>query len=475
MRSVRAFFLAACAVTSSTTLAIGGEAPTFHRDVSRILQAHCQECHRPGQVAPFPLLTWEQARKRAGDLAAVTSERTMPPWHASTTEGGPFRGARILTPAEIATLSAWAEADAPEGNPAEAPAPRTFSSTWALGEPDLILTPSKPFRLSANGRDEFRVFVLPSGLTEGRWISAVDFKAGNPKVVHHILAAFDTTGQARSKDAADDEPGYRSFSGFGVLPSGGLGGWAPGKSPRATPEGIGRYIPAGADVLLQIHYNKSGKEEDDATSIGLYFSKRPVDKLVRGAAVRPNLPLQGFRPKMIIPVGDANYQVQGTWTAPVDIHLNAVVPHMHWLGKDFRLTAISPDGTRKPLIRIDRWDFNWQDTYEFNAPEALPRGTKIELTAHFDNSASNPANPSKPPIEVHWGEQTEDEMCIGFLQYTRDEEHLNNNPPPPRLTAAGRGAGLATKLDALRRFRRNQQQSETPEAPELKPAEEGKD
>jgi mono/diheme cytochrome c family protein len=469
MRSVRGSLVASWAVSITATLAQAGEAPTYHKDISRILQAHCQECHRPGQVAPFPLLTWEQARKRASDLASVTAGRTMPPWHASTSEGGPFRDARILTPSEISTLSAWAEADAPEGDPADAPAPRAFPSTWALGVPDLILAPSKPFHLSASGRDEFRVFVIPSGLTEGRWISAVDFKAGNPKVVHHILAAFDTTGQARAKDAEDDEPGYRSFGGFGILPAGSLGGWAPGKSPRATPEGVGRYIPAGADVLLQIHYNKSGKPEDDATSIGLYFAKGPVDKLVRGAAVRPDLPMERFRPRMTIPAGDPNYQVQGTWTAPVDIHLNAVVPHMHWLGKDFKLTSVAPDGTRKTLIQVDKWDFNWQDTYEFTTPTALPKGTRIELSAHFDNSASNPANPTKPPIEVHWGEQTEDEMCIGFLQYTRDGEHLKNNPPPPRLITAAQGSGLTTKLDALRRFRRNRQQSEAPEAPATKP------
>lgn len=410
--------------------------PTYHRDVEPILQKHCQECHRPGQVAPWSLLSYKDARKMAPFLANVTRERQMPPWHASTNVGGPFRDARVLSDSEIATLAAWAKAGTPEGDPKDAPPPRVFDSDWPLGTPDLVLKPSEEYTVAGDGPDEFRVFVIPSGLTEGRWISAVDFRPGNPTVVHHILGAIDVTGRARAMDKADPGPGYKTFAGFGTgpgglpfLPTAGLSGWAPGKAPRRLPDGIGRYMPAGSDLLLQIHYHRSGREEKDATSVALYFAKAPVDKLIRGAAVFPPRPGPFQRPKLSIPAGAPNHEVSGALTISYDAHINAVVPHMHWLGKDFLLSAERPDGSKVTLIKVDRWDFNWQDTYDFVTPVALPKGTVVRMLAHFDNSAENPVNPNDPPTTVTWGEQTTNEMCIGFLQLTRDDEHLGNKPP----------------------------------------------
>jgi hypothetical protein len=447
-------WFAGCAVLLSfaTSASTRAAVPTFHRDVEPILQKHCQDCHRPGQVAPFSLLTYEQARKRASDIAAVTEERTMPPWPASTTEGGPFRDARLLSSAEIAVLSSWAEAGCPEGHSTDAPAARTFASGWALGTPDLVISSVQPYALEAAGRDEFRVFVIPSGLTEGKWISAIDIRPGNPRVVHHVLAAFDVTSQARAKDEADPDPGYRSFGGFGIFPSGGLGGWAPGKRPQALPDGVGRYLPAGSDILLQVHYHKSGKPETDATAIGLYFARKPVDKQIHGAAVTPPRASLLSRPELRIPPGADNHEVTGTWTVPYDAHLAAVAPHMHWLGKDFLLKATRPDGSKQTLIRIDDWNFNWQGTYDFVSPVSLPAGSRVEMVAHFDNSTDNPKNPNSPPREVRWGEQTTDEMCIGFLQLTRDDEHRKNQPPE-RFTRPVNAGGA--QLDHFRRLRRD--------------------
>jgi hypothetical protein len=409
------------------------EGPTYHKEVVRILEKNCQDCHRPGQVAPFSLMTYEQARKRASDIVDVTEGRTMPPWPASTEEGGPFRDERILSDADIATLEAWVDAGCPEGNPADAPPPRSWPSDWTLGPPDLVLTPTASYTLDAEGRDEFRVFVLPTGLTEGKWIAAVDFKPGNARVVHHILSAYDTGGRARKLDEADTDSGYKVFGGYGILPSGNLSGWAPGKRPQFLADGLGRYLPAGSDVLLQVHYHKSGKSESDQTAIGLYFAKVPVDKQVRGTLVMPPRANLFSRPNLVIPAGESRHEVTGSIEVPADVHVTGVAPHMHWIGKDFLLKAIRPDGSRVTLIRIDRWNFNWQGTYDFVAPVALPKGTRIELVAHFDNTEANPDNPSKPPRVVRWGEQTTDEMCIGFVQWTLDDEHLNNQPPRPTL------------------------------------------
>jgi len=448
-RTRRIAALAALALLASPLAGRAAEVPTYHGRVSQILRENCRECHRPGQVAPFALLDYEQARKRAGDIAQVTGERAMPPWHASTTVGGPFRDARVLSDADIATLANWAEAGAPEGErPADEPAVEP-DGDWPLGTPDLVLKPTEAFELSAAGRDEFRVFVLPTGLAEGKWIRAIDFRPGNAKVVHHILAAFDASGQARALDEADPKPGYSSFAGFGILPGGGLSGWAPGKAPRNLPDGVGRYLPARTDLLLQIHYHKSGKPELDATSIGLYFADKPIDKLLRGGVVAPPRARGSFRPTLAIKAGDPNYEVRGSWTAPYQAHLTAVIPHMHWRGKDFRLDATRPDGSTVPLLVVDRWDFNWQDTYEFASAVAIPAGTRVDMLAHFDNSADNPANPTVPPVDVRWGEQTNDEMCLGFLQLTRDDEHLENRPPGRLAPGAARDP-RAEKVEAER-------------------------
>ncbi len=435
-------FLAWVGFVVPALAAWAGEVPTYHRDVVPILQKHCQDCHRPGQVAPFSLLSYEQARKRASDIVSVTQDRLMPPWHASTSTGGPFRGARVLSEAERKTLAAWAESNCPAGDPKDGPAARSWTSEWTLGPPDLILELPQAYTLGSAGRDEHRVFVIPSGLTEGKWVSAVDFKPGNPRVVHHILAAFDVTGRARSLDKGDEAPGYKTFAGYGTLPSGlpflpsgSLGGWAPGKMPFALPKGVGRYLPAEADVLLQIHYHKSGKDEPDRSAIGLYFAKGTIDKQLRAGIVMPARAGLLSRPTLKIPAGAESHEIKGAWTAGYDAHLLSVLPHMHWLGKDFILKAVLPDGTSRTLIEIVNWDFNWQGAYEFETSVAIPKGTRFEMAAHFDNSKNNPKNPSNPPVEVHWGEQTTDEMCIGFLQLTRDDEKLENRPPTGRARA----------------------------------------
>ncbi len=428
-----------------------GDSPTYYKDVVPILQKNCQDCHRPGQVAPFSLLTYDQARKRAADLAHVTSEKLMPPWPASPGVGGPFRDERILTDAEIGTLKAWSEAGCPEGDVKNAPTPRKFDSDWSLGKPDLVLTMPEAFELGAAGNDEFRVFVLKTNLPKDRWIRAVDFKPGNRKIVHHIIAGIDTSGKARELDAKDPGPGYTSIGGFGdgVPLKGFLPIWTPGSRARYTPEGSGYVLPAGADLLIQIHYHRNGKVETDATEVGLYLSEEPLPKQVRTGFVFPNVPQDQMMSMMtkaqeartagkqlaidellhdvlVIPAGETNYEVKANSKAGImgrplsrDILLTSVMPHMHWIGKDFTFTAILPDEkkTRVPLIEIKHWNFNWQGTYAFVEPIKLPKGTYFEMVAHFDNSDKNPLNQNKPPKIVNWGNQTNDEMCIGVYEY----------------------------------------------------------
>jgi hypothetical protein len=438
-----------CLIGGRPTLA---GAPTYSKDIASIIQKNCQDCHRPGQVAPFSLLTYEQARKRGSDIAHVTGEKTMPPWPASTDYGGPFLDQRVLADADLAKLREWVGAGCPEGDPKDAPPPREFASDWPLGKPDIIVTMDQPFPLPADGSDEFRVFVLKTDLPEDRWIRAVDFKPGNRKVVHHIIAGIDTSGKARELDAKDEKPGYEAIGGFGdgVPLRGFLPVWTPGSRARYQPEGSGYVLPSKADLLIQVHYHKSGKSETDQSQIGLYLSDKPLPKQVRTGFVVPDVsPEQGvkllskyqaamasgkrltmeemFKDIVVIPPGDKNYEVKGNSKKALgigrpirsDILVTSVMPHMHWLGKNFTFWAILPDEqqTKVPLIKIDRWNFNWQGTYALEKPVRLPKGSYFEMEAHFDNSEGNPANPSHPPKEVIWGEQTTNEMCIGLYEF----------------------------------------------------------
>jgi hypothetical protein len=389
------------------------DAPTY-ADVAPILQKSCQSCHRAGEIGPMPLESYADAKRWAANIAAVTGSKFMPPWKPVAGHGE-FVGERRLTDAQIATLKKFAAAGAPSGDSANVPPAPHFPHGWRLGTPDLVLTMPEQWHVPADTRDVYRCFVLPTNLKEDKEVVGVEYRAGNKAVVHHILAFIDDTGRAREKDAQDPGPGYTSFGGPGFLPIGTLGGWAPGNLPQFLPDGVGRPLPAGSDIVLQVHYHADGKPEDDITSIGLYFAKKPVTKQYRALPV--------IARKLDIPAGEANYTATRTMTVPFDVTVLSVTPHMHLLGHTFEMTAALPDGTVKPLIKIDDWDFKWQDTYTFREPLHLPKGTKVTLTASYDNSTGNPHNPSNPPRRVTWGEETTDEMCVGFLSFVADNEN----------------------------------------------------
>jgi Redoxin/Cytochrome c len=436
-----------CPISFPDTVVSAAGGVTYHRDVAPILQKNCQNCHRPGEVAPFSLLTYQQAAKWAGDIKDYTQSRQMPPWMPHG--GPPYKGERKLTDAEIAALAKWVDSGAPEGDRAEAPPPVQYTEGWRNGPPDLILSASEPFHLGATGPDIFRCFVIPTGLTENKWVVGFELRPGNPRVVHHTLNFFDTTGRARELDereqqrgrepeAKDYGPGYSVAMGVGFVPTpftagevpkfGAMGGWAPGQAPQFLPEGCGWLLPKEADLIIQTHYHRDGRESDDRTQIGLYFAKKPVAQPWQTVVVN------GMRGLTIIPAGKSDYVSKGAVYLNNDCLIHSVMPHMHLIGKQIKVTMTPPDGEPRVLVEIPHWDYNWQETYWFR--EAIPAksGTKLEVEALYDNSAANPNNPRNPPAPVFVGEQTTNEMLFAFVGVTSVKtpwERVRGRPTPP--------------------------------------------
>ncbi|MCZ2341760.1 MAG: redoxin domain-containing protein [Bacteroidales bacterium] len=408
---------------------------TYSEKVLPILQQHCQGCHRPGQVGPFSLMTYRQAVNWAEDIRAYTQSREMPPW--KPVAGPAFQNERRLTAAEIHTLSQWVDAGCPEGDPRLAPPAVVYRDEWKHGTPDLILTPDADFFLGASGQDLFRCFVLPTNLDADRYIIGYEVRPGNAQVVHHTLNFWDRTGMARQlaeqerkrkhdPNAADHGPGYSSSMGIGFIPIppkdrpeipaiGGFGGWAPGQQPVQLPAGNGWLLPKGADLVIQTHYHRTGKPETDRLKIGLYFSKQPIQKQwqsVTMAGIRPTL----FRPA--IPAGAAEHPISGSVWLRTDALVHNAMPHMHLIGKSVKITMTPPQGAKSTLVEIADWDYNWQETYWFQKPILAPAGTRFDIEAVYNNSASNPNNPFSPPKDIYFGEQTTNEMLFGFLGVT---------------------------------------------------------
>lgn len=390
------------------TSLFGAEPPTFNRDVAPILYKNCANCHRDGEVAPFSLLTYQDAARRAPLIAAVTAKRFMPPWKPEPGHGD-FQDSRRLRDADIDTIARWAKAGAPEGKPADKPAPPEFTNGWQLGEPDLVLRMPQAFSIRADGPDIYQCFVIPIDVPEDRAVAAVEFRPGNRKVVHHSIFYLNNSGAARKLDEASPEPGYPCFGGPHITPSGGLGGWAPGASPRYLPAGIARPVRHGADLVMQNHYHPTGKPETDQSAVGIYFARTKVEKTMGSLAL--------IRRDLYIQPGDKRYRAAVSFTTPIDVEMIGIVPHMHLLGREMKVTATPPDGKIVPLIWVKDWDFNWQGQYLYDKPIHLPSGTRIDMESYYDNSAENPRNPNSPPKLVRWGEQTTDEMAVVFLDY----------------------------------------------------------
>ncbi|HLY20120.1 MAG TPA: redoxin family protein [Bryobacteraceae bacterium] len=387
-----------CAITT-------GAPPTFNKDIAPILYQNCATCHRPGEVAPFSLLTYRDAAKRADQIAAITSQRVMPPWKAEPGYGS-FANERRLSTQQIALIRDWAKSGAPEGDARDKPAPPVFPEGWEAGQPDQVLTIPKKFEVAADGPDQYRCFVMPLDLDRDVFLSGIEFRPGSRRVVHHALVYADTTGAARKLAAGSPDGGYPCFGGPKFPPVGLLGGWAPGASPPADSAALSQPLLKGTDVVVQIHYHPSGKPEEDQSALGLHYSAPPT----KG---RAGIILSSRR--IDIPAGDPHYVVKTSVTVPRDVDLFGITPHAHYLGKDMKVTAFLPDGSSQPLIWIKDWDFNWQGQYRYKEPVHIPKDTRIELEYVYDNSEHNPHNPSHPPIRVSWGEETLNEMAVLFL------------------------------------------------------------
>jgi len=405
-----------------------GTSPTFSRDVAPILYRECVSCHRPDGVAPFSLVTYQDAAKRARLLATVTGTRYMPPWLPDAPH---FRNERRLSDAQIALIARWAAEGAPEGNAAETPKPPLFAQGWQLGKPDLEVETATEFDVPAEGEDLYRCFAIPAPLERSEYVRAIDIKPGNPKVVHHALLFQDTTGTARKRDTGS---GYSCFGTPGFLPARGLSGWTPGGLPFETPADMPETLYAGADLVLQVHYHPIGKPETDRTRVGFYFTGR---KPLRHAM---DIPLGSSR--IDIPPGETAYRVTDHFTLPVDVELIGINPHAHYVCKEMYGYAVLPDGSRRTLIHIKAWDFNWQQQYLYPAGTRLPAETRLEMEFTYDNSAENVRNPNHPPKRVMYGPGSTDEMAglhvTVVLVKESDAEELSQTLWGKMMRALGR-------------------------------------
>ncbi len=402
--SVLALVLAACGRNAASD---PFAEVTYAEHIAPALYEECVGCHRPGGSAPFSLVTYDNASERAEGIARATAAKVMPPWLPES--DGEFVGERRLTDDEIALFQRWVEDGAPRGDLTAAPTPPPPPTGWQLGEPDLVVD-FPAHTLQEEGRDVFRNIVVGVPIDRPRYVSAVELRPGDPRVVHHALMGVDTTDSSQVLDVRDDAPGFDGMEPRSNVtnPDGHLLGWTPGNGARPPLENMAWRLEPGTDLVLQLHLRPTGKEERVESQVAFYFTETPPEE-------RPVL-IVLESPMIDIPPGEPDYRVTNSYELPVGVDLLSIYPHAHYLGKDLRGYATLPDGSVRQLIRIPNWDFNWQDEYRFAEPVRMPAGTVLTLDFTFDNSADNPHNPSDPPHRVVYGLNSTDEMAQLILQ-----------------------------------------------------------
>jgi hypothetical protein len=447
---------------------------TFYKDVLPILQNNCQSCHRPGEVAPMSLLTYEDARPYAMAMKLAVLTKKMPPWYADP-QFGHFANERKLTPQEVRTLVSWVDGGAQAGDPKDKPAPVSFVDGWNIGKPDMVLEMPQAYNIPAEGTVEYQYMVIPAGFKQDTWVRAAEVRPGNRALVHHVIAFIRSPesqwmreakpgeffvpkkpqqddsanknqnpekGQASKQDSANAPRRERRRGEIGDM----LVGYAPGLQPLDLGNDEAKLIKAGSDIIFQLHYTANGTAGSDKTRIGLVFAKEPP-KL-------RNVTIGASNPSFKIPPNDPNYEVKSQVRLEETVTLADLMPHMHFRGKDFLYQVIYPDGRTETLLSVPKYDFNWQLGYTLEKPLVLPKGTRIECTAHFDNSVNNPYNPD-PNKEVKWGDQTWEEMMIGWFSVAVDpkasvaglvkyEKPGTRTPPEADTKAGGAASGSAS-------------------------------
>ena len=389
---------------------------TYSKDVAPVVLRHCSGCHSPEEAAPFSLVTFDQVKKRARQIAEVTARRLMPPWPPEP-GCGDFVDERRLAPEELGLIQQWVAEGAVEGSPSQLPPMLERKAGWKMGEPDLVITMPEAYNLAAEGKDVYRNFVFPIPVNSRRFVQAIEFRPDNPKVVHHAIIDVDETRQSRRLAEKQSPAGFDGMElpETAVMPAGQFLGWQPGKSLYKVPDGLAWVLNPNTDLVLQMHMHPSGKPEKVQPSIGFYFTDQAPT----------NVP---FRLRLLyyeldIPPGAEAYTVEQSYVLPVAVSLLRVNPHAHYLGKDLQGYAELPGGERKWLLRIKDWDFNWQGDYQYAQPIELPKGTKISMRFSYDNSTNNVRNPNQPPLRVRHGVNSTDEMAaLGFQALTHTAE-----------------------------------------------------
>ena len=434
-----------------------GKAVTFSKDVAPIFYKNCAECHRPGETAPFSALTYKDVRPWAKSIREKVLDRTMPPWHADP-HVGEWANDRRLSKQEIDTVIAWVDQGAKEGEAKDLPPTPKFNEGWVIGKPDIVIPMPESFTLEASGPDEYQYFQVDPGFKEDVFVQMAEARPGNRKIVHHIIAFIvppskngaemakmsrEELQKMRAKMEKDsifyrdgflsrvkmDAPVFddgcsipteiskrsgRSSEEAGTL----LCGYAPGMNQGIWEPGMVKKIPAGSRIMFQMHYSKAaGSVQTDLSSIGLVLAKTPPQKLLQTRPVSNNY----FK----IPAGADNHKVTACWKVEDDIHIVTLMPHLHLRGKSQKIEAIYPDGRKEALLDVPNYDFSWQTVYYYKKPVAIPKGTTILVTTTFDNSSKNKFNPD-PTKAVRWGDPTYDEMMIGWIDYTVDNQAVKS-------------------------------------------------
>jgi len=373
------------------SVAAGQGTVTYAKDVAPIIYNNCVSCHRPTMFAPMSLMTYEETRPWARAIKQRVVKREMPPWTADAPHGV-FKNDPRLSQKDVDTIAAWVDAGAPRGDDRDLPARPTFAEGWTIGKPDAIFTMTEEFKVPADGTIPYQYIRVPTHLTEDKWIQAIEFRPSNPAVVHHIIANAQPAGGAPNDERTPGRVG--------------LGGITPNMPGETYEPGVARKLPANSEIILQMHYTTNGAATSDRTSIGVIYAKEPPKKALGGGMV--------MNVAFSIPPGADHHEVKGSQTLAQDTVLTHLMPHMHMRGKDMTYVATYPDGRTETLLSVPKYLFDWQIVYELAQPKVLPKGTRIDVTAHFDNSTKNAYNPD-PTQTVRWGDQTWEEMMIGFF------------------------------------------------------------